>query len=505
MDLVGKVCQNYTPDLKKITIEGTKCKFMPLLRQLIRNARTLFYMTEQSTFKKIFQLLKSSLSDEQHDFTQGSISRAVFLLAIPMILELSLESVFAVVDMFFVGKLGKNAIATVGLTESVITIVYSIAIGLSTAATAIVARRIGEKDPEAAAHSGAQALLLGFILTIIISILGVIYASEILGMMGASNEVVNEGAIFTQIMLGASFAVMLLFLINGIFRGAGDAAMAMRSLWLASIINIILCPIFINWMGLKGAAIATVFGRTTGVLYQCYHLFKGSGILKFKASYFKIQGDLIKNIINIASPATFQFIIASGSWIIIAKLIAETGGTDASAGYQIAIRNVVFFILPAWGLSNAAATLVGQNLGAKQIERAEKSVILTAKYNAIFMAFVMLLFIVFPEPIIRIFTDNQQIIPYGVQSLRIIGLGYVFYGIGMVMTQALNGAGDTKTPTYINFICFWLFQVPLAYFLVKGLKWDVTGAIAAIPIAETLIALIAWYYFKKGRWKTIEV
>lgn len=462
-------------------------------------------MTTQSRLKRAIQLIKSSLSDEQHDFTSGSISKAVFLLAIPMILELSLESVFAVVDMFFVGKLGENAIATVGLTESVITIIYSIAIGLSTAATAIVARRIGEKDPEAAAHAGAQALIIGLFTTIIISLIGVIYASDILELMGASSEVVREGTTFTQIMLGASFAIMLLFLINGIFRGAGDAAMAMRSLWIASIINIILCPIFINWMGLKGAAIATVFGRTTGVLYQCYHLFKGSGILTFEAKHFKIQKDLIKNIISIASPATIQFIIASGSWIILAKLIAETGGTEASAGYQIAIRNVVFFILPAWGLSNAAATLVGQNLGAKEVERAEKSVILTAKYNAIFMTFVMALFVFLPEPIIHIFTDNQSVIAYGVQSLRIIGLGYVFYGIGMVMTQALNGAGDTSTPTYINFIGFWLFQVPLAYCLVKIFDWNVTGALVAIPIAETVIALVAWYYFKKGKWKTIEV
>ncbi len=462
-------------------------------------------MAIQDTIKKIIRITRQSLNGEEQDYTQGSISKAVFLLAIPMILELSLESVFAVVDMFFVSKLGQNAIATVGLTESVVTIIYSVAIGLSTGATAIVARRIGEKNPEAAAHAGAQSLIVAIVATLILSIVGVVFAAEILTLMGASPDVVAEGTIFTRIMLGSSVAIMLLFLINGIFRGAGDAAMAMRSLWIASFINIILCPIFIHFYGLKGAAMATVIGRSSGVLYQCFHLIKGSGILKFKAKHFDIDLEQIKAIIKIASPATFQFIIASGSWIILARLVAETGGTTASAGYQIAIRNVVFFILPAWGLSNAAATLVGQNLGAKQLDRAEKSVLLTAKYNVIFMAFVMVLFVFFSEPIIRLFTADNAVVAYGSKALQIMGFGYVFYGIGMVMTQALNGAGDTKTPTYINLIGFWLFQIPLAYFLAKGLDMKETGAFLAVPIAESAIALIAWYYFKKGKWKEVEV
>ena len=422
-----------------------------------------------------------------------------------MILELSLESVFALVDMFFVGKLGQNAIATVGLTESVVTIIYSIAIGLSTAATAVVARRIGEKDPEAAAHAGAQSLIIALIATFVLSILGIIFASEVLTLMGASKEVVAEGATFTRIMLGGSLAIIMLFLINGIFRGAGDAAMAMKSLWIASLINIILCPVLIHFMGLKGAAIATVIGRSSGVLYQCYHLFKGSGILKFHTHHFKFDGLISKSIITIAWPATFQFIIASGSWIVLAKLVAETGGTEASAGYQIAMRNVIFFILPAWGLSNAAATLVGQNLGAKELGRAEESVFITAKYNAIFMSFVMMLFLFFAEPIVGFFTDDAHVAAYGAKALRIIGSGFVFYGIAMVMTQSLNGAGDTKTPTIINLICFWLFQVPLAYFLAKGLDLNATGTFIAIPVAETVIALVAWYYFRKGRWKDIKV
>ncbi len=458
-----------------------------------------------SNFKRIINAIKLSLNGEQQDYTQGSIPKAVFLLAVPMILELSLESVFAVVDMFFVSKLGQNAIATVGLTESVITIIYSVAIGLSTAATAIIARRIGEKNPEEAAHAGAQSLIVALIVTVILSIPGFIFAGEILGLMGASEEVIRDGTTFTRIMLGGSMAIIMLFLINGIFRGAGDAAMAMKSLWIASILNIILCPVMIHFFGLKGAAIATVIGRSSGVLYQCYHLFKGSGILKFSRVHFKFDNAIIKSIINIGWPATFQFVIASGSWIILARLVAETGGTTASAGYQIAIRNVVFFILPAWGLSNAAATLVGQNLGAKQLDRAEQSVMLTAKYNAIFMAFVMVLFVFLSRPIIRIFTADPEVINYGARALQIIGTGYIFYGIAMVMTQALNGAGDTKTPTIINFVCFWLIQVPLAYFLAKGLDMNSTGAFIAIPVAETVLALISWYFFKKGKWKQIKV
>lgn len=456
-------------------------------------------------FATAISLIRQSFKGEEHDYTSGSISQAVFLLAIPMILELSLESVFAVVDIFFVSKLGENAIATVGLTESVITIVYSLAIGLSTAATAVVARRTGEKNPEAAAHAGAQSLLIAMVVTVVISIAGVVFAADILRLMGASEDVVREGAIFTRIMMGGSMAIILLFLINGIFRGAGNAAMAMKSLWIASLTNIILCPIFIHWFGLKGAAIATVTGRSVGVLYQCYYLFRDNGGMRFIRKHFTPDREVIFNIVKVAWPATLQFIIASGSWIVLARLVAETGGTTALAGYQIAIRNVVFFILPAWGLSNAVATLVGQNLGAKEIARAEKSVWITMKYNAIFMGLVMCLFLFFGRPIMGIFTADKAVIDYGARAIQIIGSAYIFYGISMVMIQALNGAGDTRTPTLINLICFWLFQIPLAYFLAKGLDMKTTGVFIAIPVAETLIALVAWYYFKKGKWKTVKV
>jgi putative MATE family efflux protein len=460
-----------------------------------------------------FSLAKRAIRGEEHDYTQGSLRAAIVLLAIPMILELSLESVFAVVDIYFVSHLpnSKNAIATVGLTEFSITIVYSLAIGLSTAATAVVARRIGEKNPDGAAHAGMQSLLIALIAAVVFGIVGILYAEDILRIMGAQPDVIKEGAVFTRIMLGGSVVIVLLFLINGIFRGAGDAAMAMKSLWIASLLNIILCPVLINGygpfpeLGLKGAAIATTIGRGTGVLYQCYHLFKGKGIIKVKLVHFKWDLPVIKTLIEVAWPATLQFVIQSGSWIVMGRLVAETGSTEAVAGYQVAIRNIVFFILPAWGLSNAAATLVGQNLGAQQPERAERSAMLTMKYNALFMSGVMVLFLLAASPIISIFTKDPAVHQYGVLSLQIIGAGYIFYGIGMVMVQALNGAGDTKTPTWINFVGFWLFQIPLAYLLAIEFQWGPTGAFVAIPVAETAIAITAWIIFKKGKWKKIQL
>lgn len=473
----------------------------------------------QSTYTNklshFISLLKQSLRGGEHDYTQGSIRGAIVLLAIPMILELSLESVFAVVDMYFVSHLpgphAKVAMATVGLTESVVALIYTIAIGLSTAATAIVSRRIGEKNPEAASHAGAQSILLALICAVIFSIAGMIFAPDILQLMGARDEVIKEGTVFTRIMLGGSVIIILLFLINGIFRGAGDAAIAMRSLWIASLINIFLCPMLIMGygpfpeLGLKGAAIATTIGRGVGVIYQCYHLFGVKNTIKLKRQHFKWDPPLIKHLFEVAWPATFQFFIQSGSWIILAWIVSNTGGTDASAGYQVAIRNVVFFILPAWGLSNAAATLVGQNLGAKQPLRAEQSVLLTTKYNAIFMGGVMILFLLFASPIISIFTNEPAVHRFGVMALQIIGAGYIFYGIGMVMIQALNGAGDTKTPTWINIVGFWLFQIPFAFLLAKTFKMGPVGAFIGIPVAESVMAMAAYYYFKKGKWKEVKV
>ncbi len=465
--------------------------------------------TYTSKVFSIFSFVKSALRGDQQDYTKGSIRTAVFMLAIPMIMEMMLESVFAVVDLYFVGHLpnSSHAIQTVGLTESVLTIIYSLAIGMSMAATALVARRVGEKDMEGAANAGMQAIILSLLITIIISVVGFIYSDDLLRLMGAEETTIKIGTPYVRIMMGGSIVIMLLFMINGIFRGAGDASMAMKSLWLANICNIILCPILIRGFGpipaygLTGAAMATTIGRGIGVLYQLYHLFNGKSIIRFFARHLKWDSPLITSVIKIASPGTFQFIIASCSWIFLAKMVADTGGDEASAGYQTAIRVIMFFILPAWGMSNAAATLVGQNLGALQPERAEQSVLKTARYNIIFMAVVSVLFYVFADYIISFFTPDGNVKNYAVLALRIISGGYVFYGIGMVMANAFNGAGDTWTPTWINLIGFWAFQIPLAYILAIVFKLGPLGVFIAIPVAETAISIAAYIFFKKGKWK----
>ena len=450
-------------------------------------------------------LLRRALKGEHHDYTKGSISDAVILLAIPMILEIGLESVFAVVDMFFVSGLGRNAIATVGLTESVITLVYSIAMGVSIAATAVVARRIGEKNPEAAAHAGAQAILLAVVLSVILGVIGFVFASDILRLMGAEADVVREGAPFARLLLGICAPIVLLFLINGIFRGAGDAAMAMKSLWLASGVNIVLCPVLIHFFGLTGAAMATVTGRSVGVAYQLWHLAKGDGELKFRREHFALDLPVLKSLVQIAWPASIQMIIGSGSWIFLNRLIAETGGTAASAGSQIAFRNFVFFILPAWGLSNAAATLVGQNLGAREFGRAEESVLVTARYSAFFMLLVTIFLLAFAGPLVGIFTKEPAVHEFGVSALRLLSSGFVFYGVGMVLSQALNGAGDTRTPTRLNLICFWLFQLPLGWYLVKHTALKEAGALLVIPMAHGLMVALAWMVFRQGKWREVKV
>jgi putative MATE family efflux protein len=469
---------------------------------------------EKNLFSRIYTTLKQAIKgDESFDYTSGSIKKGVILLAIPMVLEMLMESVFALVDLYFVGHLEQSsyAIQAVGLTESVITIIYSIAIGISMAATAVVARRIGEKDPVAAAKAGMQAIIIAFVINTIISIFGFIYAKDILLFMGASVEAAEYGVNFTRIMMGGSLCIMLLFLINGIFRGAGNAAIAMKSLWLANICNIILCPILINGFGpipafgLMGAAMATTIGRSIGIFYQLYHLFNGRGILKIIPSYFIPDLEQIKALVKIAAPGVLQFVIASCSWIFLAQLVATTGGDHGSAGYQTALRIMMFFILPAWGLSNAAATLVGQNLGAKKIERAEKSVFTTAKYNVIFMATITVITLVFSSSLISFFTNDLIIQKIAVEALQTMCVGYVFYGIGMVLINTFNGAGDTWTPTMINFFGFWLFQIPLAYLLSKYYKMGPTGVFIAIPIAETAITLASIILYKRGKWKRIKV
>jgi putative MATE family efflux protein len=465
--------------------------------------------TATSRSTRIFALLKESLRGGNHDFTAGSIRRAVLLLAIPMMLEMAMESVFALVDLYFVGHLPHSsyAIQTVGLTESCLTIIYSLAVGMSMAATAIVARRIGEKDPVEAAKAGMQTVTIAILVNLVIGIVGFYFASDILRIMGASAETTRLGTNYTRIMMAESLIIVMLFLVNGIFRGAGNAAIAMRSLWIANIANIILCPIFINVLGfgLTGAAIATTIGRGTGVAYQLYHLFNGKNIIKVHLRYLKPHWEQIQAIMKVAIPGILQFVIGSCSWIFLAELVATSGGDHGSAGYQTSIRLMLFFMLPAWGMSNAAATLVGQNLGAKELTRAEESVLKTVKYNVIYMASVTVITFFLASYLTAFFTNDEQVREVATRSLQILSVGYIFYGIGMVMMSAFNGAGDTWTTTWVNLFGFWLFQVPLAYVLDKHFNLGITGVFIAIPIAETCMAMASFVLFKTGKWKTVKV
>jgi putative MATE family efflux protein len=468
---------------------------------------------QKSVFSRFTSLLSQSLKGENIDFTTGSIRRGVLLLAIPMMLEMMMESVFALVDLYFVGHLENSsfAVQTVGLTESVLSIIYSIAMGLGMAATAVVARRIGEKDPVAGAKAGMQAVIIALSLNTIIAVVGFIYATDILMLMGSSQASAEYGTPFMRIMMGSSFVIMLLFILNGIFRGAGNAAIAMKSLWIANAFNILLCPVFINGFGpipafgLTGAAIATTIGRSIGVLYQLYNLFNGKGALKIVASYFIPDMEQIKPLISIAAPAMLQFVIASCSWIFLAELVATTGGDVGSAGYQSSIRIMMFFMLPAWGLSGAAATLVGQNLGARQLERAERSVLVTAKFSVLYMGIIMIVCLLAANTMMGFFTNDPRVHEVAVRAIRILSSGYLFYGIGMVLLNAFNGAGDTKTPTWVNFFGFWMFQIPMAYLLAKQLDWGPEGVFWAIPIAETAMTIVSIILFRRGKWKKVEV
>jgi putative MATE family efflux protein len=462
---------------------------------------------------RFYELLLQALRGEQYDYTTGSIRKAVFLLAIPMMLEMCLESVFAVVDIYFVNKLGPHAVSVVGLTEAVITIIYSVAMGLSAASTALVARRVGEKSPSGASAAAAQVLLVSLVLILAMSIAGVMMSGEILRLMGAEEQAIAMGVGYTRLVLGSCGVVVLLFLINGIFRGAGNAAIAMKSLWLANGCNIILCPVLIGGigpipaLGITGAALATITGRGIGVLYQLWHLFDGTNqMLQMKRVSWSPDWKVIRSLSSIASPAAAQFIIQSASWIFLAAIVARSG-SEASAGYQTAIRLITFFILPAWGISNAAATLVGQNLGALQPDRAEASVKTIARYNIYFMAAVMLVFLLLAGPLIAFFIpeNSGEQLHYAVQALRIISTGYVLYGIGMVLMQAFNGAGDTKTPTYISLVGFWLIQIPLAWLLALYFEMGPLGVFIAIPASEGLITCIYMWFFRLGKWKLQEV
>jgi putative MATE family efflux protein len=460
--------------------------------------------------RKYIHFLQYAIKGTTEDLTNIKISRAIILLSVPMVLEMVMESLFAVVDVFFVAQVSTNAVAVVGLTESVITIVYSLGIGLSMAATAMIARRIGEKKPKEASFTAVQCIIVTVIVSSILSVAGFIYGEDILRLMGGAEDLIAEGKWFTKILFASNGTIMLLFLINGIFRGAGNAAIAMRALWISNILNMILDPIFIfGWgpipaMGVTGAAIATTIGRSVGVLYQLYHLLKGSGVISISFSQFKPDFPIIKRIIKIASGGVGQFLIESASWIFLVRIISNFG-SEVLAGYTIALRIIIFTILPSFGISNAAATLVGQNLGAGLPDRAEKSVWLAARYNVAFLFTVSLIFYIFSNEIVGIFTDIETVKNEAIKAVRYICFGYIFFAYGMVLSHAFNGAGDTKTPTIINFVCFWIFQIPLAYYMANGLGLGSDGVYLGIVFAFTLLAVISIIWFKRGRWKLTEV
>lgn len=462
------------------------------------------------TISKFFEYLKIAVTGKEQEFTTGSIRRAVFMLSIPMILEMMMESVFAVVDIYFVSKVSVNAVATIGLTESVVTLVYAVAIGLSMAATAVVARRVGEKDLKGASQAAVQAIFLGIAVAAVVSLIGILYPKEILGIMGAEPDLIAEGYGYTQVLLGGNVTIMLLFLINAIFRGAGDASIAMWTLVLSNGLNIILDPIFIFGLGpipafgVQGAAMATTCGRGTAVIFQLAILFYGCSRIKVTLQDLVVRAKVMVNLIKVSLGGIGQFLIGTSSWVFLMRIMSEFG-SEVLAGYTIAIRVMMFTLMPAWGMSNAAATLVGQNLGAKQPDRAEDSVWKTGKYTAVFMALVSIAYLLFAKTIIGWFTNETEVIKNGALCLQIIAAGYVFYAYGMVVIQSFNGSGDTRTPTYINFICFWLFQLPFAYLVAIILDLGPKGVFWAITIAEVLIAIIGIVWFRKGKWKEMKV
>ena len=459
-----------------------------------------------SGWRRSIDFIRLSLRDDDVDYTTGPIGRALGLLAIPMMLEMSMESVFAVVDIAFVSRLGTDAIAAVGITEALVTVLYAVAVGLGMGVTAMVSRRIGSKQTDAAASVTGQAIWIGAALSIVIGVAGVMYAKEMLTMMGASDSVVATGTGFTSVLLGGSASILYLFLLNAAFRGAGDAAVALRSLWLANGLNIILDPCLIFGlgpfpeMGVTGAAVATTIGRGTGVLYQLWYLFDGRGRLKFQLRHLRVIPSLISRVLLISVGGVGQFLVATSSWIVIMRIVALYG-SSAIAAYTIALRMLEFVWLPAWGLGNAAATLVGQNLGAEQAPRAERSAWLAARYNTIFMSVAGVFIIALAPWIVGLFTDVPEVMSYGTSCLRILGLGFPMYAIGMIITQALNGAGDTVTPTVINLICFWMLQIPLSYWLATTVELGPNGVFLAMVISESLLTVLSVIVFRRGSWK----
>ena len=454
--------------------------------------------------------IREALRGSHQDFTTGSLNRAVVLLAIPMVLEMALESLFAVVDVFWVGRLGANAVATVGLTESLLSLVFAVGFGLGMSTTAMVARRIGEKDRMGAATAGVQAIFIGLATSLAFGIPCYVYAPRLLGVMGASPEIVALGSGYARIALGGCGAIVMLFLNNAIFRGAGDAAVAMRLLWVSNIINLVLDPCLIfGWgpfpkLGVTGAAMATFTGRSIGVLYQFYRLLRGTERIHILVSQVRVNAGVLLRLLRVSLTGILQFAIADVSWIGLVRIVSVFGSA-ALAGYTIAIRILIFVLLPSWGLSNAAATLVGQNLGAKQPERAEQSVWRTGLYNMLFLGAVAVFFVIAAEPVIRLFTNDPSVVPLAVSCLRILSYGNIGYAYGMVMLQAFNGAGDTVTPTIVNLFGFWLLEIPLAYVLAIPAKFGPTGVYYSIVVAEAAIAVAGVLIFRRGRWKVQKI
>jgi putative MATE family efflux protein len=451
-------------------------------------------------------VVRDAVRGTHHDYTSGPIGRAVVLLAIPMILEMGMESIFAVMDVFFVSRLGPDAIATVGLTESMLTLVYTAAMGLSIGVAAVIARRIGEKRPDAAAEAAVQGITLGLGVAAMVAVLGITLAPRLLAIMGASAAVTTIGSTYTRVMLGGSATVLLLFLINAIFRGAGDAAIAMRVLWLANAINILLGPCLIFGLGpfprlgVTGAAVATTIGRGTGVLYQLYRLTRGDSRVTVRRAHVKLIPSVMRTLLRLSGSGTFQVLVGTASYVGLVRILS-TFGSPAVAGYTIAIRLVIFWILPSWGLSNAAATMVGQSLGARDPDRAERAVWIAAGYNMMVLGFVGLIFIIFARPIVGIFTHDPVASPIGAQALRTMSYGFLFFALGMVLTQSFNGAGDTWTPTWINLFCFWLWEIPLAFVLARVLNLGPFGVFLAITIGYSTLALVSTVLFRRGGWK----
>jgi putative MATE family efflux protein len=450
--------------------------------------------------------VREALKGSHRDYTQGAIGKAIILLAIPMVLEMAMESVFAVCDVYFVGKLGADAVATVGLTESMLTLVYALAMGLGIGATATVARRIGEKDPDGAARAAVQSLILGLGFAIVLGIIGIAFGPRLLALMGGAPGVVSGGATYIRVMLGGSVVIIMLFLINAVFRGAGDAAIAMRVLWLANGINIALAPLLIFGvgpfpkLGVTGAAIATTIGRGTGALYALSRLIRPGSRVDIRREHFRIELPILQRLIQLSASATFQVFVGMASWIGLMFIITKFG-SNAIAGYTFGIRIIIFALLPSFGMSNAAATMVGQALGARMPDRAERAVWIAGFYNACFLGVIGLLFAVFAPQLIGIFTQDPAITPYGIGCLRIVSCGFLFYAYGMVLTQSFNGAGDTRTPTIINLLVFWLWEIPMAWLLAIHFGLGPRGVFLAITIAFSTLAIISAVVFKRGRWK----